>query len=264
MRIRTCSPRKILQPCELSGYEFQIDPYIGCEHRCYYCYAVNHAETDWRLEILVHQDFGEQLVHELSVIEPQPIYFGWYSDPYQPAEATHNHTRQALEILAEGDFSVCMLTKSGLVTRDINLLERMPASSVGFSIAFHDDDIRMLFEANAPPNSQKISALRALKESGIETYILICPVMPFITDVEACIEMVTSYANTIWFYALRFNSEQDRNWQHLNKILDRHYPELTEKYRQIAFSGSHPYWDELRVRLEEVQAKSGFNMEIHL
>jgi DNA repair photolyase len=179
-------------------------------------------------------------------------------------EATHKHTRQALEILAERGFSVCILTKSGLVNRDIDLLAKMPGSSVGFSIAFQDDDVRILFEANAPPNNQKVATLKALKEAQIETYVLICPVMPFITDVEACIEMVASYADTIWFYGLSVNSEVDRNWQHLHHILDCHYPDCIEQYRKIVFSSDHPYWDELRGRLEEIQAKSGLDMEIHL
>jgi DNA repair photolyase len=253
-----------LQPCELRGYNFQIDPYIGCEHHCYYCYALNQAETDWSQEILVHQDITGQLLHELSALAPQPIYFGWYSDPYQYAEAAHKQTRQALETLTAKGFSVCILTKSGLVTRDIDLLERMPGSSVGFSIAFHDDDIRVLFEAKAPPNNQKIRGLKALKEAGIETYVLICPVMPLITNLEACIKMVAPYADTLWFYRLSIGSEQERNWQCLCQILNRHYPDLVEKYRQMATSSNHPYWGELRSKLKKIQNSSGLDMRINL
>jgi hypothetical protein len=76
--------------------------------------------------------------------------------------------------------------------------------------------------------------------------------------------MVAPYADTIWFYALSINSDQDRNWQHLCQIFNRHYPDLTEKYRQTAFSGDHSYWVELRGKLEEIRTKSGFDMEIHL
>lgn len=264
MKINTCSPRKILQPCALSGNKYQIDPYIGCEHHCCYCYAQNQAETDWTKEILVHQDFKTQLTQELSRLDPQPIYFGWNSDPYQPSEETLQHTRQALKLLAEGGFSACILTKSNLVTRDIDLLTCMPGSSAGFSIAFHDDDIRILFEANAPLNRQKITGLKALKEAGIETYVLVTPIMPMITDVEACIEMVAPYADRLWFYALSIDSQGDRNWQNLRMILDIHYPDLTRSYRQIVFSGDHPYWIELRGKLEEIRSSSGLDMRIHL
>jgi DNA repair photolyase len=264
LKVGICSPREILQSCELRGYRYQIDPYIGCEHHCYYCYALNYAETDWSEEILIYPDFVTQLERELSSLEPQPVYFGWNSDPYQPAEKTHRHTRQALELLADGGFSVCILTKSGLVTRDIEVIARMPESSVGFSVAFQDDGAREIFEANAPPNDQKIAALKTLKDAGIETYVLICPVMPFITDIEACIEMVAPYADTIWFYALSMVSEGDRNWQYILNILKRHYPELTEQFRQPAFSSGHPYWNKARAKIEALQLESGLNMRIEL
>jgi len=261
---RICSPRQILQPCELTDHPYQIDPYIGCEHCCHYCYALNHAETDWAQEILVHQDFADRVKRELSTIEPQSIYFGWNSDPYQPLEQTCQHTRQALELLAQRIFSVCILTKSNLVTRDIDVITQMPGSSVGFSIAFHEERIREIFEANAPSNFRKLAALKTLKEAGIETYVLICPIMPYITNVEACIEMVAPYADTIWFYALSMKTEQETNWKSIHKILVRYYPELVESYRQITFSSDHPYWIELRGRLEEFQSKTSLNMRIGL
>jgi DNA repair photolyase len=264
MKIGTCSPRKILQPCELSGYRYQIDPYIGCEHHCYYCYALNQAETDWTQQILVYPDFVAQLAVELSSLKPQPIYFGWNSDPYQPAEVIHQHTRRALELLAERDFSVCILTKSDLVTRDIELIAQMPGSSVGFSIAFRGEDERRLFEVKAPPNRRRIAGLKMLKDAGIQTYALICPIMPHITDVEACVEMVAPYADTIWFYALSIESGEDPNWRNVRGILDLHYPSLTESYRRSAFLSDHPYWTQLRSELKALQSKTNLNMKIKL
>jgi DNA repair photolyase len=248
----------------LRGYRYQIDSYKGCAHHCHYCYALNQAETDWTQEILVHQDFATQLERELSFLEPQPLYFGWNSDPYQPAEETHRHTRQALELLADRGFSVCILTKSDLVTRDIDVIANMPGSSVGFSVAFQDEGVRELFEAKAPPNDQKIAALKRLKDVGIETYVLICPIMPFITDIEACIELAAPYADTIWFYALSMVSEEDRNWRYIHKIIKRHYPELTDQFRQSAFSSDHPYWNKMRAKIETHQLESGLNMRIEL
>ena len=264
MKIRTCSPRKILQPCSLNKYNYQIDPYIGCEHHCHYCYALNQAETEWTEEILVHQDFIPQLNSELSKLESQPIYFGWNSDPYQPAESTYRHTRQSLELLAQRGFSVCILTKSDLVTRDIDVLVKMPECTAGFSIAIQDEDVRQLFEVSTPSNDRRVKALQRLRSAGVETYILICPVMPFLTDVEHLIEMVEPYADTIWLYALSMKNEGDRNWQDTQKVLDQHFPELTESYRQITFSTDHPYWTELRLRMQEIQTEKQLNLRIEL
>lgn len=264
MRISPCSPRPLLEPCSLKGFTYQLDPYIGCEHLCSYCYALNQAETDWAEEILIHRDLAGQLGRELSTLEPQRIYMGWNTDPYQPAERDQRQTRQALELLAQRGFSVSILTKSDLVVRDLDLLLRMAEPSVGFSIAFQDEQVRRYFEAKAPPNGRRLAALKKLKAAGIRTYTLICPVMPFITDVAALIEMVAPYADSIWIYGLRMEAEGDRNWQNVRSILDRHFPELAERYREIAFSASHPYWAELRRELEEIQRESRLDLRIEL
>ena len=248
----------------MKRFTYQLDPYIGCEHLCYYCYALNRAETDWTEEILIHRDLAGQLERELSALEPQRIYMGWNTDPYQPLEKTHRQTRQAVELLVRWGFSASILTKSDLVVRDIELLLKMPEPSVGFSIAFQDEQVRRRFESKAPPNERRVAALRRLKEAGIRTYALICPVMPFLTDVAALIEPVAPHADTIWIYALRMEAEGDRNWQNVRDILDRHFPELTEQYRQIAFSATHPYWARLRRELEEIQRKSRLDLRIEL
>jgi len=264
MRVRLCARQPLLQPCSLEGHAYQLDPYIGCEHRCTYCYALNGAETDWSEEILTYQDMAGQLDRELSRLQTQSIYLGWNSDPYQPSEEVHRQTRRALERLARRGFSVCILTKSGLVARDADLLARMPGSSAGISIAFQDDRVRRLFEASAPPNARRIEALKALKGAGVKTYALICPVMPFITDVPSLVEMVAPYADTIWIYALSFETEGGRNWQNVRAILDCHFPGLAEQYGQIAFSAGHPYWAELRQELAEFQQESRLDVRTEL
>jgi|Deesub1362B_J571_1020462.scaffolds.fasta_scaffold00159_21 DNA repair photolyase len=264
MKVRPSSQRPILEPCSLKGFAYQLDPYIGCEHLCSYCYALNRAKTDWTNEILIHQDLANQLERELSALEPQRIYMGWNTDPYQPLERKHQQTRQALELLSQRGFSVSILTKSDLVVRDIDLLLRMPEPSVGFSIAFQDEQVRQRFEATSPPNERRIAALRRLKGASIRTYTLICPVMPFITDVAALIELVAPHVDTIWIYALRMEAEGDSNWQNVKGILDRHFPGLTEQYRQIAFSAAHPYWAQLRRELEKIQRRSRLDLRIEL
>ena len=157
-----------------------------------------------------------------------------------------------------------MLTKSDLIIRDIDLFAKMKGSSVGISIAFQDEPIRQLFEAKTPPNEKRTEALKRFKERGIETYVLINPVMPFITDVRLLIEMVAPYADTLWVYALSMENETDRNWRNVKRILDHHLPDMTEKYRQIAFSKAHPYWTELRRELERLQGKKKLNLRIEL
>lgn len=201
---------------------------------------------------------------ELSTLDHQNIYMGWNTDPYQAAEGKYRQTREALKILKDQGFSVCILTKSDLVTRDIDLISEMPDSSVGTSIAFQDNDIRELFEANAPPNERRIEALNALKENDIQTYTLICPVMPYITQVEPLIKLAEPYSDKIWIYGLSMDREEDRNWQNVKEILDRHFPLLVKSYNQIAFSSNHPYWMKLRNKLSKMKKEKASNLEIKL
>lgn len=248
----------------MQGYAYQVDPYIGCEHCCCYCYALNQAETDWTQEVRAYKDIGGQLKQELAAVGPQPIYIGWASDPYQPAEVEHCQTRQALEVLADARCPACILTKSDLVTRDLDLLAAMPGSSAGVSLAFDDDDVRRLFERGAPPNRRRIAALKTIKDAGLQTYVLIAPVMPFITDVRALIEMAAPYADTVWIYPLTMVTEADRNWQNVRQVLARHFPWHVEPYRRIAFTRDDSYWAELRCQLQRLQRDGRLNMRIEL
>ncbi|MCK4528912.1 radical SAM protein [candidate division WOR-3 bacterium] len=264
MKVGKCFHRKILNPCSLEAHNYQVDPYIGCEHFCRYCYALNKAETDWEKEILIHENFIKRLTEAISSLDPQDIYMGMNSDPYQPSERTFKQTRKALDVFAKRGFSVSLLTKSGLVTRDIDLFAKMPKSSVGVSLAFQKEQTRHLFEKNAPSNKERIEALKRLKGAGIKTYTLICPVMPFVTNVESLIELVAPYSDKIWIYKLEMESTEAQNWQNVESILNQNFPELTEKYRKIAFSGDYPYWRRLRQRLEEIQSKKYLNLRIEL
>ncbi len=264
VEVNICSHRSVLQTCALEGYSFQLDPYIGCEHHCYYCYALNDAETDWAREIQIHQDIHTQLSNEIASIDTQPIYIGWNSDAYQPLEAAYKQTRQALELLAERRFSVCVLTKSDLVTRDMDLFKRMSGSSVGISIAFQNDHDRELFEANTPPNRERLEALKKLHEEGIKTYTLICPVMPFITDVGELISLVEPYSDTIWVFALNLDRHEDCNWQNILQILQEHYPDMAKKYKEIVFNSDHAYWTRLRSELQLLQQHTRSELKIEV
>jgi DNA repair photolyase len=238
--VRLTCRRPIVQPCSLEGHTYQIDPDIGCEHLCHY------------------------LDRELAALEPQGTYMGWSSDPYQPAEGIQLRTRRVLELLASRGHSVCILTKSGLVARDAGLLATMPGSSAGVSLAFQDERVRQLSEASAPSNEQRIDAVRVLKEAGIWTYALICAVMPFITEVKRLVETVAAWADTVWVYSLSMKAEADRNWREVQRILERHFPQMAEPYRQIAFSAKHPCWAELRHDLEGWLAETRLDLRVRL
>jgi DNA repair photolyase len=241
-----------------------VDPYIGCEHYCYYCYALNQAETDWSKEVLIHKDITSELESELAGIPPQTIYMGWQTDSYQPCEAEYRQTRQVLELLLEKGFSASILTKSDLILRDTDLLQKMNEASVSFSVAFNDNRTRRLFEANTVDNEKRIEALRQLKEAGVRTGALLCPVIPYITDAIQLIDMLAPCTDVIWIYGLSINDRSEQNWLNMQKILSREFPDFLEQIEQAIFSKEHIYWAQLRDDLVTLKNDRQLNLNIRL
>jgi len=264
LAVNKCNKKQILQPCNLKNYNYQIDPYIGCEHLCYYCYVLNQAETDWTKEIRIYDNIQSNLKKELENVPPQKIYMGYYSDPYQPAESEYLQTRKVLEILLERGFSVGILTKSDLVTRDIDLLKEMDDASVSVSVAFNNNEVRKKLEASTKDTEVRIEALKILKESGIKTSALLCPVIPFITDVKLLIEMLAPIADTIWIYALSILDRSELSWQNVQKILQENYPKHKKEIESVVFTRNHPYWLELREDLNKIKNENQLNLNIHV
>ncbi|MCP4725427.1 MAG: radical SAM protein [bacterium] len=264
MKISTCSYRPILVPGELNFIDYQVDTYIGCSHYCHYCYVLNQAETDWSEEILIHKDITGQLNKELDKIPPQAIFMGYYSDPYQPCEAEYYQTGKVLELFLEKGFSAVILTKSTLVSRDFDLLKKLETSAVGVSAAFTDNNIRRLFEDKVSDTENRIRTLCKLKDAGIPTFALISPVIPYITDVFSLIDSLAPYTDNIWIAGLYINDPSDINWKNIQDILDEHFPDLKKKIETVIMSKNHPYWNQLRQDLLDLQNEKQIKLSLLL
>jgi DNA repair photolyase len=212
----------------------------------------------------MHKDITGQLESELAGIPPQTIYLGWQTDPYQPCEAEYRQTRQVLELLLEKGFSASILTKSDLVLRDTDLLQQMNGVSVSVSVAFNDNDVRRLFESDTRDTEKRINALRKLKTAGLRTSALICPVIPYITDVIPLIDMLAPHADVIWIYGLSMLHRTDQSWQNVESILESHFPDVRAQIETIVFSHEHAYWMQLRQALLELQKERALNLSIHV
>jgi len=214
---------------------------------------------------LIYPDLKKQLSGEISALEPQTIYIGMNSDPYQPLEKKHQQTRKALRVLHDKGFSVSILTRSPLILRDLELIKEMPGSSVGISLAFSDDKTRRLVERAAPSNRQRIRVLQGFKEAGVKTYTLICPVMPYLTDVNALIKMAAPYTGSIWVERLHPPREDDINWRNIQDALKENFPELLSDFREAVLSREHPCWKQIRaglvkLRKEDLQLTVNLNL----
>jgi DNA repair photolyase len=264
MKISICTKRQILSPCGLKDFDYQVDAYVGCEHYCHYCYVLAQAETDWSKEILIHNDIVDQLSEEIESIPSQTIYLGYHTDPYQPCEAEYQQTRKVLELLLNRGFSASILTKSDLVVRDIDILKEMKDSAVSVSVAFNDNHTRRLFEANTIDTEKRIEALHQLKDAGVRTGALLCPVIPYITDAFQLIDLLEPYTDVIWIFGISINHRLDSNWLTIQKILNRHFPDLLAQVEAAIFSKDHIYWAQLRDELVRLKNDRQLNLNIHL
>ena len=176
--------RAALTPSGLSGFDWALNPYVGCAHRCAYCYApsVLGMERDtWGLSVEARQNIPVLLSRELRRKERGVVGISTVTDPYQPAERRYQITRNCLELLSRHDWPVCVLTKSDLVVRDMDVLEGFSDCEVGLTITTLDEHQRRLMEPGAPPIPRRLAAMRILAEAGIRTYAFVGPVYPTAT-----------------------------------------------------------------------------------
>lgn len=164
-------------------YPYVINPYRGCQHNCSYCYAhfmkrfTGHKEP-WGQFVDVKENAPELLKLEINKKKPGKVWISGVCDPYQPLEAKYKLTRQCLEILAQHNWPAIVQTRSPLVLRDMDIIKKGRGFEVGFSVTTADDEIRKLFEPNAPSIKERVRALDELHQAGIRTYAMIAPILP--------------------------------------------------------------------------------------
>ncbi len=178
------------------GFDVSVNPYRGCEHGCIYCYArPTHeylgfsAGLDFETKILVKAEAPELLRKTLSSPRwtPQVIAMSGVTDPYQPIERQLKLTRGCLEVLAEFRNPVSIITKSQLVTRDIDVLSalaRYNAVSVMLSITTLDDKLRRIMEPRASHPAHRLKAIQTLSEAGIPVGVMVAPIIAGLNEVE--------------------------------------------------------------------------------
>jgi len=187
IKIREITAKSILNPSKL-GCDYAINPYNGCAFGCAYCYAIfmsrmGHQNENWGEWIDVKINAPELLSRELQYKKPGSIFFSSVTDPYQGVETKYQLTRKCLEILARVRYPalISILTKSPLVTRDVDLFKKLNCE-VGLTVTSTGDDVTKLLETNAPANSARIQTLKELHRAGIKTYAFVGPLLPHLAE----------------------------------------------------------------------------------
>ncbi len=191
-------PRQIITRNDSPDISFDrsINPYRGCEHGCVYCFArPTHAYMglspglDFESKLFAKPDAARLLERELGKegYQPRTIAIGTNTDPYQPIEKEYRVMREVLEVLEAHDHPVGIVTKSALVTRDLDILRRMAAkrlAKVALSVTTLDRRLARTMEPRAATPSRRLETVRALNEAGVPCSVMIGPVIPGLNDAE--------------------------------------------------------------------------------
>jgi DNA repair photolyase len=173
-----------------------INPYKGCEHGCIYCYArPSHAYLnlspglDFETKIFYKDRAAELLEQELRKpgYRPETITLGANTDPYQPAERKLKVTRGILEVLQRFRHPVGLITKSALVTRDLDILTDMARQNLAVvfvTITTLDRDLKRKLEPRAPEPASRLKVVEALSKAGVPVGVMTAPIIPTINDAE--------------------------------------------------------------------------------
>jgi DNA repair photolyase len=257
--VREVHSRSVLVRSRIPGVSFAINPYRGCGHGCAYCYAVfmqrYHPRSEgWGEYVDVKVNAPEVLERDIRQFGPGEkgtVLLSSVCDPYQPEEARYKLTRRLLAILLNHSFPVSILTKSSLITRDIDILKRFGDIEAGLTVTGLPEPDRRLLEPRASPHRDRISALKELKEAGIPTYAFVGPILPGLTDLEGTFQDIKGLVG--YAFVDRLNLKR-ATWDRLEPFMTRHYPRLLPLYREL-YRGSDELWNETIVRVSELAGK---------
>ena len=205
------------------GFEFSVNCYRGCIHGCTYCFARPYHEflgygagTDFETKIVAKVNAPALLREELKRTRRKidSLSFSFTTDPYLPIEATYELTRKCLEVCRDFRVSVGIVTKSPLVTRDIDVLSKLNVT-VYFSIPFLTIEKSKPFEPYVPTPDARFRAMKSLAENGIRVGIAIAPIIPAYneSDIPALLEKAKDHGATRAFMTmLRLPTESLQNY----------------------------------------------------
>lgn len=270
--------RSILNRCssEQMPFAWTINPYRGCEFGCRYCYARYTHEfmgltrwEDFEEKIYLKQGAARTLERELSSarVRGQSIALGTATDPYQPAERRFRVTRSLLAVLAQTQgVRLSITTKSDLITRDIDLLRRIALRNsvhANMTVTTLDRRLARLLEFRAPTPDLRLTAVRRLRDAGLDAGVTLSPILPEITDgpenLEAVVAAAQAHGATHLFWNVLFLKPSAQ--AAFLPFLERHVPHLAARYA-VRFSRSaflsRPYKDRIARLITALKQRYGF------
>jgi DNA repair photolyase len=249
MQTREVHSRSILTRTNIKAIDYCLNPYVGCQHACRYCYATfmkkfSGHDDAWGSFVDVKVNAADLLRRELRRGRSGHVVMSSVTDPYQPVEAIHKITRACMELLALSDLKISVLSKSALISRDIDLFTKAGDIEVGLSITTDREPMRKLFEPGASPISARLKALRALHDAGVSTYVFIGPILPM--DPQRLAELISPHAGRVLIDRMNYP------WK-VRKVYEAH---------GLTHALGEDYFEEVEARLAGRLRRMGTEVEL--
>jgi DNA repair photolyase len=252
-------------------FGWSLNPYMGCAHRCTFCYvrafelrADRPADERYGASIRVKTNVADVLRRELArpSWKREGIAIGAATDPYQPAEGKYKLTRACLQVLAEAANPFAIITRGPMIVRDLDVLveaARRADVSVTFSIPTLDIDIWRRTEPGTPPPHQRLRALSQLVEAGVEVGVGMAPILPGLSDKPELLAEVVRAARAagatgVWANTLYLKPGTK---EHFLAALERDWPELLPEYERLYARKAYLDASDLRGQVRELARAHG-------
>lgn len=244
-RIEPC--KSALNPVKGMPFEWSLNPYMGCVHRCTFCYvrafeqrADRPADDGYGRSIRVKTNVAEVLRHELTRKSwaRDEVALGTATDPYQPAEGRFRLTRACIVELVRAWTPFSIITRGPLVVRDIDVLQDAAArvqASVTVSLPTVDEHVWRTTEPGTAPPHSRLEAVRRLASAGLDVTVGLAPVLPGLSDAPDQLEAVVraakaAGARTVWAAPLHLRQGVR---EHFLEALARDWPEEVARYEAL-------------------------------
>lgn len=175
-------------------FRYSLNPYRGCLHGCSYCYARPYHEylgagpgLDFETRIFVKRSAPELFRRWLRRpgYRPEPVMMSGITDCYQPAERVLGITRGCLQTALDAGQPMSLITKNGLIRRDVDLLAELAHRRlvhVAVSLTGLDQSLTRVLEPATSSPAARLRTIRTLSEHGIPVHVMAAPVIPGLND----------------------------------------------------------------------------------